>query len=131
MFHTSQKLTAEFLGTFALVFFGEGTACAIQYLHGAQDVNLLAVALAHGLTIAVFFTALGQISGGHFNPAVTMGFWATKRMNTVEAAMYWAAQIVERLKRPQEGLNSPLDCYVTRLRLISTPNRRICSSGRR
>jgi MIP family channel proteins len=94
MFHTSQKLTAEFLGTFALVFFGEGTACAMQYLHGAQDVNLLAAALAHGLTIAVFFAALGQISGGHFNPAVTMGFWATKRMNTVEATMYWAAQIV-------------------------------------
>jgi MIP family channel proteins len=93
MYHTSQKLTAEFLGTFALVFFGEGAACAVQYVHGALDVNLLTVALAHGLAIAVFFTALSQISGAHFNPAVTIGFWATKRMNTVEAAMYWAAQI--------------------------------------
>jgi MIP family channel proteins len=93
MFHTSQKLTAEFLGTFALVFFGEGAACAVQYLHGSLDVNMLTVALAHGLAIAVFYTALGQISGGHFNPAITMGYWATKRMNTIEAAMYWAAQI--------------------------------------
>jgi MIP family channel proteins len=93
MFHTSQKLTAEFLGTFALVFFGEGAACAVQYVHGALDVNLFVVALAHGLAIAVFFTAIGQVSGGHFNPAITMGCWATKRMNTIEAATYWVAQI--------------------------------------
>jgi MIP family channel proteins len=93
MYNTSQKLTAEFLGTFALVFFGEGAACAVQYLHGSLDVNLLTVALAHGLAIAVFFAALSQVSGGHFNPAVTIGYWATKRLNTIEAAMYWAAQI--------------------------------------
>src|SRR5208282_4104985 len=94
MHNTPQKLIAEFLGTFALVFFGEGAACAVQYLHGALDVNLLTVALAHGLAIAAFFAALSQISGAHLNPAVTIGFWATKRMNTIEAAMYWAAQIV-------------------------------------
>jgi MIP family channel proteins len=93
MHNTTQKLTAEFLGTFALVLFGEGTACAVQYLHGALDVNLFVVALAHGLAIAVFFTALSQISGAHFNPAVTIGYWATKRVNTIEAAMYWVAQI--------------------------------------
>lgn len=94
MHNTPQKLIAEFLGTFALVFFGEGAACAVQYLHGALDVNLFTVALAHGLAIAAFFAALSQISGAHFNPAVTIGYWATKRMNTIEAAMYWAAQIV-------------------------------------
>jgi MIP family channel proteins len=93
MHNTPQKLTAEFLGTFALVFFGEGAACAVQYVHGALDINLLIVALAHGLAIAAFFAALSQISGAHFNPAVTIGYWATKRVNTVEAAMYWAAQI--------------------------------------
>lgn len=93
MHNTAQKLTAEFLGTFALVFFGEGAACAVQYVHGALDVNLLTVALAHGLAIAAFFAALSQISGAHFNPAVTIGFWATKRVSTIEAAMYWAAQI--------------------------------------
>jgi MIP family channel proteins len=93
MHTTPQKLTAEFLGTFALVFFGEGAACSVQYVHGALDVNLLTVALAHGLAIAAFFVALRPISGAHFNPAVTIGYWATKRVNTVEAAMYWAAQI--------------------------------------
>jgi MIP family channel proteins len=93
MHNMPQKLTAEFLGTFALVFLGEGAACAVQYLHGALDVNLLTVALAHGLAVAAFFAALSQISGAHFNPAVTIGYWATKRMNTIEAAAYWAAQI--------------------------------------
>jgi MIP family channel proteins len=93
MHNTPQKLTAEFLGTFALVFFGEGAACAVQYVHGTLDVNLLVVALAHGLAIAAFFAALSQISGAHFNPAVTIGYWATKRVNTIEAAMYWVAQI--------------------------------------
>ncbi len=93
MHNTPQKLTAEFLGTFALVFFGEGAACAVQYVHGALDINLLIVALAHGLAIAAFFAALRQISGAHFNPAVTIGYWATKRVNTIEAAMYWVAQI--------------------------------------
>jgi MIP family channel proteins len=93
MYHTSQKLTAEFLGTFALVFFGEGAACAIQYVHGSLDLNLLIVALAHGLAIAAFFAALSQVSGAHFNPAVTIGYWATKRLNTLDAVLYWAAQI--------------------------------------
>lgn len=93
MHNMPQKLTAEFLGAFALVFFGEGAACAVQYVHGALDVNLLTVALAHGLAIAAFFAALSQISGAHFNPAVTIGYWATKRMNTIEAAAYWGAQI--------------------------------------
>ncbi len=93
MYHTSQKLTAEFLGTFALVFFGEGAACATQYIHGSLDVNLLIVALAHGLAIAAFFAALSGVSGAHFNPAVTIGYWATKRLNTLDAVLYWAAQI--------------------------------------
>jgi MIP family channel proteins len=92
MYTTSQKLTAEFLGTFALVFFGEGAACAVQYIHGALDANLLIVALAHGLAMAAFFAALARVSGAHFNPAITIGAWATKRMNTVEAAMFWVAQ---------------------------------------
>lgn len=93
MYNTPQKLTAEFLGTFALVFFGEGTACALQSLHDTSSPALIGVALAHGLALAVMILALGHISGGHFNPAVTIAYWVTKRQNTIDTLTYWAAQI--------------------------------------
>jgi MIP family channel proteins len=94
MYNIPQKLTAEFLGTFALVFFGEGAICADQFLHGAGGLGLLGTAAAHGLAIAVMFTAFSQVSGGHFNPAVTIGFWVTKRVSTIDVFLYWAAQLV-------------------------------------
>lgn len=93
MYTNTQKLTAEFLGTFALVFFGEGTACADQFLHGTAGIGVLGIALAHGLALAVMISAIGHVSGGHFNPAVTIGYWVTKRLNTLEVLMYWAAQL--------------------------------------
>lgn len=93
MYNNSQKLTAEFIGTFALVFFGEGAACADQALHGVGGPGLLGIALAHGLAIGIMVSALGHISGGHFNPAVTIGMWVTKRINTLDAVLYWIAQL--------------------------------------
>ncbi len=51
------------------------------------------MALAHGLALAVMISAIGHVSGGHFNPAVTIGYWVTKRLNTLEVLMYWAAQL--------------------------------------
>lgn len=93
MYNIPQKLTAEFLGTFALVFFGEGAICADQFLHGAGNVGLLGTAAAHGIAIAVMFCAFHHISGAHFNPAVTIGFWVTKRVNTLDVTLYWAAQL--------------------------------------
>jgi MIP family channel proteins len=93
MYSTAQKLTAEFIGTFALIFFGAGAICADQFLHGAGNLGLFGIAAAHGLAIAIMVSALGHISGGHFNPAVTIGFWVTKRVSTVEVLLYWAAQL--------------------------------------
>ncbi len=93
MYSTPQKLVAEFIGTFALIFFGAGSICADQYLHGAGGLGLLGIALAHGLAIGIMVSALGHISGGHFNPAVTIGIWVTKRVNTIDALLYWAAQL--------------------------------------
>jgi len=93
MYSTSQKLIAEFLGTFALIFFGAGSICTDQYLHGAGGLGLLGIALAHGLAIGIMVSALGHISGGHFNPAVTIGFWVTKRVSTVDTIFYWVAQL--------------------------------------
>ena len=93
MYNTSQKLVAEFIGTFALIFFGAGSICADQFLHGAGGPGLLGIALAHGLAIALMVSALGHISGGHFNPAVTVGIWVTRRIGTLDALAYWIAQI--------------------------------------
>lgn len=94
MYNTVQKLVAEFIGTFALIFFGAGSICADQYLHGAGGSGLLGIAIAHGLAIGLMVSALGHISGGHFNPAVTIGIWVTKRINTIQALAYWAAQLL-------------------------------------
>ncbi len=93
MYTTSQKLVAEFLGTFALVFFGAGAICTERFLQGAGS-GLLATALASGLVIAVMSVAFSHVSGAHFNPAVTIGLWITKRMSTMEVLGYWIAQML-------------------------------------
>jgi aquaporin Z len=94
MYTTFQKFAAEFLGTFALVFFGAGAICADRYLQPSGGIGPLGMALAHGLAMAIMISALGHISGGHFNPAISIGFWVTKRIGTVEVFLYWAAQIL-------------------------------------
>lgn len=93
MYSITQKLVAEFLGTFALIFFGAGSICADQYLRSSGGLGLLGIALAHGLAIGIMVSALGHVSGGHYNPAITIGVWVTKRINTIEALLYWAAQL--------------------------------------
>jgi aquaporin Z len=79
---------AEFVGTFALVFVGVG-AIAVS---GDAGAGLVAVAFAHGLVIGVMASSVGHISGGHFNPAVTLGFLVTRRIEPVHAAVYWIVQ---------------------------------------
>src|SRR5256714_15189050 len=93
MYNTPQKLAAEFLGTFALTFFGAGSNCVGRSPQSSGGVGILGIALAHGLTIAIMVSALGHISGGHFNPAVTVGIWVTKRINTLDAFGYWVVQV--------------------------------------
>jgi aquaporin TIP len=82
---------AEFVGTFALVFVGAGSIATAGEI---GDPSLIGVALAHGLVIGVMASAVGHISGGHFNPAVTFGFLVTRRMAPALAAVYWVAQLV-------------------------------------
>ncbi len=86
-----RRAFAEFVGTFALVFVGVGSIAAASQIH---DSSLVGVALAHGLVIAVMASAVGHISGGHFNPAVTLGFVLARRMNPLLAIVYWAAQFL-------------------------------------
>ena len=78
---------AELIGTFALVFVAMGSIAFVQ------SNLLVGVALANGLTIAVMASAVGHISGGHFNPAVTLGLLVTRRIGPALAALYWLAQI--------------------------------------
>jgi len=94
MYNLIQKVTAEFLGTFALIFFGAGAVCVDWHLRSTGGLGLPAIALAHGLAMAIMVSALGHISGGHFNPAITIGFWVTKRLSTLDTLAYWVAQLV-------------------------------------
>ncbi len=82
----SKKLAAEFIGTFTLIFIGAGTI-----MNGKAD--LLGVALAHGLAIAIMVSAFAAISGAHFNPAVSFGMLVTRRINTTTFLSYVLAQL--------------------------------------
>lgn len=83
---------AEFLGTFALCFLGQG-AIVVQHLLHPGAIDWLAVAAAHGVILAVMTSALGAVSGGHFNPAVTFGFVTTGRQSWTSAITYWVSQL--------------------------------------
>ena len=95
MYSLPQKLAAEFIGSFSLVFFATGAICCDQYLRTSPQTGLgpLGIALAYGLAMAFLFSAFGHISGGHFNPAISIGFWVTKRLSTLHTLLYWAAQV--------------------------------------
>ncbi len=84
---TGQKFTAELLGTFVLVFFG----CGAAIYNGG---NVVAIALTFGLTVVVMAYAVGRVSGGHFNPAVTLGAVLGGRLPWNQAGLYMAAQLV-------------------------------------
>lgn len=89
-----QKVLAEFVGTFALIFIGVGSiAAAVAAKGGAGGSGLVTIAIAHGLAIAVMVSAVGHISGGHLNPAVTIAAAAARKINPQEATIYIAAQM--------------------------------------
>ena len=96
MYSLSQKLLAEFVGTFTVVFMAAGSLCAEQYVRAAgQTLTVsLGYALAYGMATAVMVGAVGHISGGHLNPAITIGCWVTKRLGTLHALLYWLVQLL-------------------------------------
>jgi len=106
VYRKPQKLAAEFFGTLAVVLVSAGVACADQFLRGSQAAGIvgppassapaigaLGIALAYGFVFAVMSAAVGHISGGHFNPAVSVGFWATRRLSTFDALTYCIVQL--------------------------------------
>lgn len=92
----TRRLVAELIGTFWLVLGGCGTAVFAIITRGdlSNGVGLTGVSLAFGLTVVTGAYALGHVSGGHFNPAVTLGLVAAKRFDAKDAAGYIVAQIV-------------------------------------
>src|SRR5437764_6978224 len=89
-----QKAVAEFVGTFTLIFIGAGSIVAAVAAQGAQGgAGLVTIAIAHGLAIAVMVSAVGHISGGHLNPAVTLAAMAVRKIHPREALIYLAAQM--------------------------------------
>lgn len=88
----TRKLAAEFLGTFALVFAGTG-AIIINDVSGGT-VTHLGIALTFGLIVLAMIHALGDVSGCHLNPAVTLGFWLARRLDRGWIGPYIASQIL-------------------------------------
>ena len=89
----SKKLSAEFFGTFWLVFGGCGSA-VLAAAFPAVGIGLLGVSLAFGLTVLTMAYAVGHISGGHFNPAVTVGLFTARRIPASDVLPYIVAQVI-------------------------------------
>ena len=89
----SKKLAAELLGTFWLVLGGCGSAVLAAAFPNV-GIGLLGVALAFGLTVVTMAYAVGHVSGGHFNPAVTLGLVAAGRVKPADAAGYIVVQVL-------------------------------------
>src|SRR5690349_21706500 len=87
-----RRSTAEAIGTFALIFIGVGSVAAKYY----PDANygVYGIATAHALVLAVMITATMAISGGHINPAVTVGLLVARRVTTQTAVAYIIAQLI-------------------------------------
>lgn len=84
------QLIVEAIGTFALIFIGVSSIVMTQ----GKPEALVVVGLAHGLAIALMVAATGHISGGAFNPAVTLGLWIGRQLSATKAASYVVAQIM-------------------------------------
>jgi aquaporin Z len=85
-----KKYSAEGIGTFALVFAGTGAIVVNEVSHGA--ITHVGIALTFGLIVLVMIYTLGDISGAHINPAVTIGFWLSRRLSGRDVLPYLASQ---------------------------------------
>ena len=114
---------AEMTGMFCFVFIGAGSICTNQITGGA--VGLVGIALAHGVVLSIMIASLGHISGGHFNPAVTIALTTTGRCSVTQMISYIGAQLLGaglagcalKLAFPAEVLGAPVYLGAT---LVST-----------
>lgn len=87
-----QKYISEFIGTFGLVFFGTGAIVINDLTDGV--ISHIGIAVAFGVVVMAMIYAFGEISGAHFNPAVTVGFWALGNFSVKELFPYIIAQLL-------------------------------------
>ena len=106
----SRKLAAEFFGTFWLVFGGCGSA-VLAAAFPQLGIGFIGVAFAFGLTVLTMAFAVGGISGGHFNPAVTVGFWVTRKFSTFDTLVYWIAQCAGAISAAYLLRRLPFDAW--------------------
>src|SRR6476660_1752441 len=92
-FNLTQRILAEFLGTFWLVFGGCGSA-VLAAAFPQVGIGLLGVSFAFGLSVLTMAYAVGHVSGGHFNPAVTVGVFAAGRFPAKDILPYVVVQVV-------------------------------------
>ena len=86
----ASKCVAELVGTFTLTFIGAGAICA----WGTEDLGIVPIALAHGLALSIAVYATGHISGGHINPAVTIGLAVAGSFPWTDVPFYIIAQML-------------------------------------
>ena len=95
---TWRSAAAEFIATFLFVFIGAGAVVSLGIFSseggGALGGNLVAIAMAHGLAIAILVSATANISGGHINPAVSIAATITRKISPTRGGMYVIAQVV-------------------------------------
>jgi len=92
MRQTLRPLIAEFIGVFMLTFVGGGALIINAYRDGS--LGLMGIAAAYGIALAIAVTATMNISGGHINPAVTVGLWSIGRIDAKKAGLYVVAQLL-------------------------------------
>ncbi|HVB98116.1 MAG TPA: aquaporin [Candidatus Dormibacteraeota bacterium] len=95
MLRLARQLAAEFLGTFLVVLIAAGSSSVDPWLKAAGEpvLGTIGTALAYGLAVAVAIEVCAPISGAHLNPAISLGQWATRRINTWRLAGYTVAQL--------------------------------------
>ena len=89
-----RKYISELIGTFVLVFVG---TAAVTIAHA----NVVGIGLAFGLAVTIMAYSVGAISGGHFNPAVTLGMWINKRISGADAVYYVIFQFIGAVLVPE------------------------------